>query len=221
MSLARSGAASSKAQSQGHLRLNALLPAFENLGEVIQHGVLLSGKGELLRSLRWAMRRYPLFRKRACRWLWPASQSWPELRTVQERREQLRSRSLRSATRPRNQCRVLSSSLTRIRPCIAFWVMFLVPTRELALQTSSVAKEIGKHMNVQCMLSTGGTGYPKSWSRPCQKVCNLKQCHHGCHGWGCQAPVPRVPAPQDRQISNLHIVHDNRGLQESSRGRCT
>jgi ATP-dependent RNA helicase DDX6/DHH1 len=32
-----------------------------------------------------------------------------------------------------------------------------VPTRELALQTSSVIKEIGKHMNVECMVSTGGT----------------------------------------------------------------
>ena len=35
--------------------------------------------------------------------------------------------------------------------------LILVPTRELALQTSSVVKEIGKHMNVQCMVSTGGT----------------------------------------------------------------
>jgi ATP-dependent RNA helicase DDX6/DHH1 len=33
----------------------------------------------------------------------------------------------------------------------------LVPTRELALQTSSIVKEIGKHMGVQCMVSTGGT----------------------------------------------------------------
>ena len=36
-------------------------------------------------------------------------------------------------------------------------VLMLVPTRELALQTSSIVKEIGKHMNVQCMVSTGGT----------------------------------------------------------------
>ncbi|PFH34250.1 DEAD (Asp-Glu-Ala-Asp) box polypeptide DDX6 [Besnoitia besnoiti] len=35
--------------------------------------------------------------------------------------------------------------------------LILVPTRELALQTSAVVKEIGKHMNVQCMVSTGGT----------------------------------------------------------------
>jgi ATP-dependent RNA helicase DDX6/DHH1 len=36
-------------------------------------------------------------------------------------------------------------------------VLILVPTRELALQTSQVCKEIGKHMNVQVMASTGGT----------------------------------------------------------------
>lgn len=36
-------------------------------------------------------------------------------------------------------------------------VVILVPTRELALQTSQVCKELGKHMNVQVMASTGGT----------------------------------------------------------------
>jgi ATP-dependent RNA helicase DDX6/DHH1 len=35
--------------------------------------------------------------------------------------------------------------------------LVLVPTRELALQTSSIIKEIGKHMNIECMVSTGGT----------------------------------------------------------------
>lgn len=35
--------------------------------------------------------------------------------------------------------------------------LILVPTRELALQTSSVVKDLGKHMGVQCMVSTGGT----------------------------------------------------------------
>mmetsp|Transcript_24336 Transcript_24336/g.70172 ORF Transcript_24336/g.70172 Transcript_24336/m.70172 type:complete len:331 (+) Transcript_24336:123-1115(+) len=35
--------------------------------------------------------------------------------------------------------------------------LILVPTRELALQTSAVVKELGKHMNVDCMVSTGGT----------------------------------------------------------------
>jgi len=35
--------------------------------------------------------------------------------------------------------------------------LMLVPTRELALQTSSIIKEIGKHLGVQCMVTTGGT----------------------------------------------------------------
>ena len=35
--------------------------------------------------------------------------------------------------------------------------LILVPTRELALQISSTVKEIGKYLNIQCMVSTGGT----------------------------------------------------------------
>lgn len=35
--------------------------------------------------------------------------------------------------------------------------LILVPTRELALQTSSVVKELSKHMGIKCMVSTGGT----------------------------------------------------------------
>lgn len=35
--------------------------------------------------------------------------------------------------------------------------LVVVPTRELALQTSSVIKGLGKHMQVQSMVSTGGT----------------------------------------------------------------
>ena len=35
--------------------------------------------------------------------------------------------------------------------------MILVPTRELALQTSQVCKELGKHMGVEVMVTTGGT----------------------------------------------------------------
>ncbi|KAL0331259.1 UNVERIFIED_CONTAM: DEAD-box ATP-dependent RNA helicase 6 [Sesamum angustifolium] len=36
-------------------------------------------------------------------------------------------------------------------------VVILVPTRELALQTSQVCKELGKHLNIQVMATTGGT----------------------------------------------------------------
>eukprot|EP01035_Chromulina_nebulosa_P020743 gene20743-26895_t len=35
--------------------------------------------------------------------------------------------------------------------------ILLVPTRELALQTSAIVKEIGKHLDVQVMVTTGGT----------------------------------------------------------------
>lgn len=36
--------------------------------------------------------------------------------------------------------------------------MILVPTRELALQTSQVCKSLGKHLGVNVMVTTGGTG---------------------------------------------------------------
>uniref|UniRef100_A0A0D9W7I8 RNA helicase n=1 Tax=Leersia perrieri TaxID=77586 RepID=A0A0D9W7I8_9ORYZ len=39
----------------------------------------------------------------------------------------------------------------------AIQVVILVPTRELALQTSQVCKELGKHLNIQVMVTTGGT----------------------------------------------------------------
>jgi ATP-dependent RNA helicase DDX6/DHH1 len=35
--------------------------------------------------------------------------------------------------------------------------LMLVPTRELALQTSAICKEIGKHMSIEVMVTTGGT----------------------------------------------------------------
>ena len=35
--------------------------------------------------------------------------------------------------------------------------LILVPTRELALQTSQVCKTLGKHMGVEVMVTTGGT----------------------------------------------------------------
>mmetsp|Transcript_54113 Transcript_54113/g.113127 ORF Transcript_54113/g.113127 Transcript_54113/m.113127 type:complete len:428 (-) Transcript_54113:337-1620(-) len=39
----------------------------------------------------------------------------------------------------------------------AIQALLLVPTRELALQTSQVCKEVGKHMGVEVMVTTGGT----------------------------------------------------------------
>lgn len=38
-----------------------------------------------------------------------------------------------------------------------YLVLILIPTRELALQTSAIVKEMGKHMGVECMVTTGGT----------------------------------------------------------------
>ena len=34
-----------------------------------------------------------------------------------------------------------------------------MPTRELALQVSSVIIEMGKYIKVECMVSTGGTDF--------------------------------------------------------------
>mmetsp|Transcript_19898 Transcript_19898/g.50719 ORF Transcript_19898/g.50719 Transcript_19898/m.50719 type:complete len:526 (-) Transcript_19898:1773-3350(-) len=39
----------------------------------------------------------------------------------------------------------------------AIQVVMLVPTRELALQTSQVCKDLGKHLGLEIMVSTGGT----------------------------------------------------------------
>ncbi|PWN97202.1 putative ATP-dependent RNA helicase DHH1 [Tilletiopsis washingtonensis] len=49
-------------------------------------------------------------------------------------------------------------TLERLRPeRTAIQAVLLVPTRELALQTSQVAKTLGKHMGIQIMVTTGGT----------------------------------------------------------------
>lgn len=49
-------------------------------------------------------------------------------------------------------------TLEKINPKIqAIQAVILVPTRELALQNSQVAKTLGKHLNLQIMVSTGGT----------------------------------------------------------------
>lgn len=73
--------------------------------------------------------------------------------------------------------------------------LILVPTRELALQCSAVVKELGKHMNIQCMVSTGGTSLREDIMRlynpvhilvatpgrvldlANKGVCNLDNCH--------------------------------------------
>ncbi|XP_057815424.1 DEAD-box ATP-dependent RNA helicase 8 isoform X2 [Cryptomeria japonica] len=52
----------------------------------------------------------------------------------------------------------------------AIQVLMLVPTRELALQTSQVCKELAKHLNIQVMASTGGTSLKDDIMRLYQTV---------------------------------------------------
>lgn len=72
--------------------------------------------------------------------------------------------------------------------------LLLVPTRELALQTSQVCKELAKHLNIQIMVTTGGTSLKDDIMRLYQPVhilvgtpgrvldlarkgvCNLSEC---------------------------------------------
>ncbi|KAJ7519561.1 hypothetical protein O6H91_20G044400 [Diphasiastrum complanatum] len=76
----------------------------------------------------------------------------------------------------------------------AIQVLILVPTRELALQTSQVCKELAKHLSIQIMVSTGGTSLKDDIMRLDQTVhllistpgrvldlankgvCNLRDC---------------------------------------------
>ncbi|CAG9463265.1 unnamed protein product [Pedinophyceae sp. YPF-701] len=48
--------------------------------------------------------------------------------------------------------------------------VILVPTRELALQTASVCKELGKHLKIQVMSTTGGTSLKEDIMRLHQTV---------------------------------------------------
>lgn len=50
-------------------------------------------------------------------------------------------------------------ALQKINPKIAkIQCLILVPTRELAMQTSQVCKTLGKHLGINVMVTTGGTG---------------------------------------------------------------
>lgn len=51
-----------------------------------------------------------------------------------------------------------------------YTVIILVPTRELALQTSQVCKELGKHLQIQVMVTTGGTSLKDDIMRLYQPV---------------------------------------------------
>lgn len=50
-------------------------------------------------------------------------------------------------------------TLERVNPKVdKIQALLLVPTRELALQTSQVCKTLGKHLGINVMVTTGGTG---------------------------------------------------------------
>ena len=48
--------------------------------------------------------------------------------------------------------------------------LVLIPTRELALQTSQVCKELGKHLGVDVLVTTGGTSLKDDIMRLSQRV---------------------------------------------------
>ncbi len=48
--------------------------------------------------------------------------------------------------------------------------MIVVPTRELALQTSQIAIEISKHLSIRVMVTTGGTNLKDDIMRIYEKV---------------------------------------------------
>lgn len=86
-------------------------------------------------------------------------------------------------------------TLEKIKPKVnQIQALILLPTRELALQTSQVVRTLGKHLEIQCMISTGGTSLRDDIVRlhdPVQvlvgtpgrvldlasrKICDLSQC---------------------------------------------
>ncbi|KAL3829646.1 hypothetical protein ACJIZ3_018448 [Penstemon smallii] len=64
----------------------------------------------------------------------------------------------------------MSNSYPGILHVCTVSVVILVPTRELALQTSQVCKELGKHLKIQVMVTTGGTSLKDDIMRLYQPV---------------------------------------------------
>ena len=61
-------------------------------------------------------------------------------------------------------CQKIDVKLNKIQALV------LVPTRELAMQTSLVLKNLGKHKKIECMVSTGGTQVREDYYRLTQTV---------------------------------------------------
>ena len=68
----------------------------------------------------------------------------------------------------------LSSQQTSCAPQnsepLVFLGMIVVPTRELALQTSQIATEVSKHLGIRVMVTTGGTNLKDDIMRIYEKV---------------------------------------------------
>lgn len=57
-----------------------------------------------------------------------------------------------------------------LQKCLLVLALVIVPTRELALQTSQICIELAKHMDVKVMVTTGGTNLRDDIMRIYQKV---------------------------------------------------
>jgi DEAD/DEAH box helicase len=58
-----------------------------------------------------------------------------------------------------------------------FLALVIVPTRELALQTSQICIELAKHMDIKVMVTTGGTNLRDDIMRIFQKGKETNNCH--------------------------------------------
>ena len=56
---------------------------------------------------------------------------------------------------------------------LSFLALVMVPTRELALQTSQIFMELSKHIGVRVMVTTGGTNLRDDIMRIYEKGKNL------------------------------------------------
>ena len=66
--------------------------------------------------------------------------------------------------------------------------MIIVPTRELALQTSQIAIELSKHLGVKVMVTTGGTNLKEDIMRIYEKVYITKVFQRNINSWTDDRP---------------------------------
>jgi len=74
--------------------------------------------------------------------------------------------------------------------------MLLVPTRELALQTAQVCRELGKHTNVEVMATTGGTSLKDDIMRLYQTI-HVVVATPGLHLRSCKQGSVQAECLQD------------------------